>query len=388
MDSVLQKINNVSVEFLLPLSLEKTYTTIVHEAMKLIGGNYGSIILKQGKDLVKVYASIPVLKSIKSRKRGFTYKTYKLRKIYVLPAKKYEKIHPEVRSLAIKSTVFIPLSYKNTSIGVLSIDFKNRDKFKKEELDLLKLFGTLASIAIRKAQLYTESQRALEMRDVFISMATHELRTPLTVISGYVQLLHKKNYGKDSVEAKWIDEIRLETYRLQSLINELLEVNRIRTGKNTYTWKECRMRTLIQESLVQTQKIHPQRTFVVKDLIGEKSDLVIGDSEKLILILKQLLDNAVKFSPTDSPISIVSALKSTHLIVRIEDKGRGIAKKNMPKILEGLFPENNGESGIGAGLFMAKNIVNHHQGFFHIESEEKKGTQVEIQLPAVKYAKI
>lgn len=386
MDSVLQKINNASVEFLLPLSLEKTYSTIVHEAMKLIGGNYGSITLKQGKNLVKVYTSQPVLKSIKSRKKGFTYKTYKQRKIHVLSAKKSEKIHPEVKELTIKSTIFIPLSYKNTSMGVLSIDFKNRDKFKKEELALLKLFGTLASIAIRKAQLYAESQQALQARDVFISMATHELRTPLTVISGYVQLLHKKNYGKESIEAKWIDEVRLETYRLQNLINELLEVNRIRTGKNRYAWKECSMRTLIQEGLVQTQKIYPQRTFVVRDLIGEKSDLVIGDSEKLILILKQLLDNAAKFSPSDSPISIISVLKNSHLVVRIEDKGRGIAKKDLPKILEGLFPENNGESGIGAGVFMARNIVRHHQGLFKIESEENKGTQVEIQLPAVKYA--
>lgn len=227
---ILERIDRSALRFLVPLTPELTYTVIIEEALKLVNGDEGYIALEKRNELFIVHAYPETLMSLKMRKKGFSYKAYSERKAFVTYLEDYKDIHPELVEAGIQSTIFIPIAYRNKSVGVMNIMSRHRSKrFSGKELSVLKLFGSLASLAIRKTQLYSETKLALEMRDLFLSMAAHEFRTPITTIGGYAQMLRSK-MKQGSSEKVWIEEIYKETQRLARLVNELLEVNRMKTG--------------------------------------------------------------------------------------------------------------------------------------------------------------
>jgi signal transduction histidine kinase len=381
----LEKIYKASLKFLVPLTPEETYSIIVEEAVKLVGAEYGSVILDQEGELVRVYSSSPLAYKTKNRKKGFTYRAFSERKVIMAQIEETSKAHPELKEVGIRWTMFIPLSYQSKSIGVLTVNSAKNEQLNKKELKILELFGSMASLAIRKTQLYSETMKALETRDLFISMAAHELRTPITTIYGYAQLLHNKTMDDRSVESRWIDELHTESYRLTLLVNDLLAINRIKAGQLQYVLKECSLKRIIERGVRNFKFNHPYRVVLINDELGKKSDLVVGDFDRLLQVLINLLDNAAKFSPSDSDITINLKFKSPYLILSVTDKGKGISKKELPRVFEGFYKGRDpSKEGMGLGLFLAKNIIDQHHGSISIHSRINKGTTVNIHLPWVK----
>lgn len=242
----------------------------------------------------------------------------------------------------------------------------------------------MASLAIRKTQLYDESKKALEVRDLFISMAAHELRTPITTISGYSQLLYSKLGGSASVESRWISDLAWETLRLTHLVNELLEVDRIKGGQFQYTFEECSLREIIRRAISDFHFIHPEHKVILEDKLNG-GDLVIGDFDKLLQLVINLLDNAAKFTPPEKEINLTLNFKSSYIIFTVKDQGHGITGKDLPQVFEKYYRGEVIKEGMGIGLFLVKNIVNQHHGTINIFSKENRGTRVKIKLPMVKH---
>lgn len=390
MDNVLERIYKSALKFLVPLTPEETYETIVKEAINLAGTGEGSIFLPDSgtKDLRRVYTSNPGLYKLKARKRGITYRTFKTRQAAVVTKKEIEqlyKVHPMLKEMETKSIVSVPLSYRNKSIGVLSLQSLKEEQFTQKELDVLKLFGSMASLAIRKTQLYDEIKKALETRDLFISMAAHELRTPLTTISGYGQLLRVKLAGTDGPESKWVEGLTLELFRLTQLVNELLEVNRIRSGEFQYILKECYLTEIIRRAISDLHFTHPNHKISLQNKILKNQDIVIADFDKLLQVIINIIDNSAKFSPTGSEITLDLKLKNNYLILRINDHGEGISKSEAAHVFERFYKGKIAtKAGMGLGLFLARNVISKHNGEIKIYSEKNKGTIVEIKLPKLK----
>lgn len=385
MESTLEKINKASLKFLAPLTPTETFATIVEEAIKLVDGDDGFIVLEQDGKFQTVYSSSKLEFNLKTSKKGFIYISFSEKKAFVILNKDTETGHPEYEKTGIKSSLFVPLLYKNRSIGVLVIRSFRDKRFSQEELNMLKLFGSLASMAIKKTQLYDETRKALETRDLFISMAGHELRTPLTTINGYIQLLQRKVRDSNTQESRWINQVAWETLRLTHLINELLEVNKIKTGIFNYVLKECKLREILESAINSVKFKYPNHTVILQDNLKLKSDIVIGDFDKLLSVLNNLLDNAAKFSQKKTTIKVILTIKSNCLAIIIQDKGKGIDKNEIPKILEGFYKTDKSiETGLGIGLFLAKNIIKNHHGTLTISSELNKGTIAEIKLPKAK----
>lgn len=383
-DNVSEEIYKSSLKFLAPLTIEQTYKLIVEEAIKLVKAHYGSIFLFQEGELKRVYASEARLYQIKVRRKGTTYKTFKQRKAHVFDAKVLAKVHPEFKALGVESIISIPLTYRKQSLGVLSLQSDKKAHFTDKELNILKWFGSLATLAIRKTQLYDEVKRTLEARDLFISMAAHELRTPITTISGYSQLLYSKFAGSNVPEARWISDLTWETLRLTHLVNELLEVDHIKIGQFQYVFKECNLREIVRRAIADFRFTFPDYKVLIDDKLNGV-DTVIGDFNKLLQLTINLLDNAAKFSPSNSEIIIELKAKKPHLSLIIKDQGKGILKKDMPEIFEKFYRgSDHTREGMGLGLFLAKNIVKQHHGDIVVYSKEKKGTKVEVRLPFAK----
>jgi signal transduction histidine kinase len=386
MQNAINKIYRSGLKFLVPLSTEETYSIIVEEALKLANADMGSILLENNGDLQRVYSSSPLLGNIAPRKRGFIYKAFKSRKPNVLTLRELDKIHPELKKIKTHSIAHLPLSYKNKSIGVLTLLSLKREHFTPERMDILKLFASLATLAIRKTQLYDETKKALETRDLFISMAAHEFRTPLTSINGYSQLLFHKLANQNTPEARWSEQLIWECIRLTNLISGILEINKIKSGQLEYVWKECNLTEILERTINGFKFAYPKHQIIFKnDSQENKPVMVIGDFDKLLQVFSNILDNAGKFSDENSTVVVDLKVKNPYVLIKIRDQGEGIERGHIPRLFK-EFNKLTGEEkrGMGTGLFLAKYIISAHHGLINIFSTKKKGTTVEIKLPEIK----
>lgn len=378
---ILERINHSSLRFLQALTLQETFAIIIEEAIKLVGGDGGYLALSEEGSLVINYAYPISLADIKMRKNGFSYTAYIKRKAFVTSTEDFKNIHPELIKAGIQSTIFIPLSYKSKSIGVMNIMSKQISrKFSQKELSILKLFGSMASLAIRKAQLYAETKSALDNRNLFLSMSAHEFRTPITTISGYAQLL-KSKIKTDSPEKKWSEEIYIESQRLTRLVNELLEVNRISSGEFQYNFHECNVFKILDQAVAAFKLFRPKRQ-IIFNATSNIDGIIIGDDDKLMQVFINILDNADKFSPIDKKIEVRLKDAKHQLIIQIKDYGQGIARQDLPRVFEGYYRgSNNTKEGMGLGLYLSYQVVKRHKGEILIKSKVGQGTTVEIRFP-------
>lgn len=383
--NTLEDIYKASLKFLERLTPQETLSTIVGEAVKLVNGEYGSILLENENYLVRIYASNPLAYQTQIRMDGNTYKCFRTGKPILETIKKMQNAHPELKKAGISSTIFIPLTNKS-SIGVLTVNSKRNQNFTSYQMRILQLFGSMASLAIRKTQLYDEIKKALDMRDMFISMASHELRTPLTTISGYVQLLQLKIKKEDGVSKIWMDELSKEVDRLTSLVKELLEINRIKAGNLQYFFKESNISEIVDRAVKNIEFGHPEKKIILENKLG-RDDVVICDDDKLLQVINNILENAAKYSPVGKEIKMILTKKNNQLRIIVKDKGIGIPSKDLPDIFKGYFHgKNHTREGLGLGLFLTKSIIEKHLGSIKIKSAENRGTTVEVILPKVKAA--
>ncbi|MBI2337734.1 GAF domain-containing sensor histidine kinase [Candidatus Daviesbacteria bacterium] len=386
---VLEQINKASLRFLQPLTPEATYRAIIDEAIKLVQADEGYLALAKNNELSIKYAYVPFLGPPKMRRRGFTYTAFSQKKAYVTYAEDFKEVHPELVKAGIQSTIFIPIVNKGKSMGVMNIMSHHRlRKFTQKELSILKLFGSMASLAIHKTQLYSETKTNLEARNLFLSMAAHEFRTPITTISGYAQLLRNK-IGEDRLEKRWVEDIYRETLRLTRLIEELLEVNRIHLGHFHYNWQENNLVEVLDKAIEDFIITYPNNQLNYKNTVAKEDANVICDRDKITQVLNNILDNATKFSPKIKKVNIFLKKRGEELVIQIRDYGLGINQQDMNKVFEGFYRgTNNTKEGMGLGLYLSHQIIKEHKGRISIKSKIDKGTTVEICLPKINIDKV
>lgn len=383
--STLEKIYLASIRFLQPLSLEETYKVIVEESVKLVNGDSGRIFLVEKDKFIPAYSSSPDRLMREPRRKGNVYLSFAKNKAFVAHSREIAKTYPKYSKAGIRSIMYIPLSNNNVAYGVMTIRSKKDIFFKKDELSILKLFGSSASLAIKKSQLYEETKKAADTRDLFISLAAHELRTPMTTINGYIQLILAKLRDKREVDPKWIYELAFESNRLKSLVDEFLDISRIRTGKIQYEWKEVHLKEIIKKAILSYGFVKPDRKVLLKDKLNGKKDLIIGDIDQLIRVITNLLENADKYSPSQEKIEVALKSKPSFYSIEVADKGQGIPKEEISYVFKGFYKGKKSlHEGMGLGLFLAKNIIDRHKGEIFIESKVGVGTKITIKLPRTK----
>ncbi|MBI2590455.1 MAG: GAF domain-containing protein [Candidatus Blackburnbacteria bacterium] len=382
------KIYGSVLKFLVPLTPEQTFATIVQEAIKLAQGEHGSILIETQGKLKRVYSTYPVLFKNEPRKGGIRYEVFTSRQARILGAKQIQQVkerHPSLRSIHNRAAIILPLVYQDTSLGILSVIALHNENFKRRELDVLKIFSSFATLAIQKAQLQTQTEKALRTRDFFISLASHELRTPLTTINSYTQLLYKRLQNENATETKWVQELRWEVGRLTRLVNDLLTVSSVQTGEIQYRMQLSDLPEIVSRAVNSAGLSHPQHKFSVKNELFGKETVFWGDPEKIFQVLTNVLNNAAKFSPTSQKINTTIDYVNNNFIVKIQDKGKGIGKNDLPHIFDGFYKgKGNYRGGMGLGLFLAKSIIDKHKGKIKVASLIDKGTTVTINLPKVK----
>ncbi len=230
-------------------------------------------------------------------------------------------------------------------------------------------------------------QKELEARkDDFVNMASHELKTPVTSMKLYIDSLMKRVKEYDDERAlKILMGIKNQTNRLQELVNDLLDVSRLQTGKLSLTKEQFRIDSLIIETIDGLQEAAGNRTI---KFLGKRAMTVSADRFRISQVLTNLLTNAIKYSPESKDIIVRLNRDGSNVVVSVQDDGMGIAKEQQKKIFEKLYQvtDSKGKTfpGLGMGLYISKEIVKRHSGQIWVESEKGKGSTFYVSLPSEK----
>ncbi len=379
---IYERIYNSALKLLHPLIPEKAYETIVEEAKKLVNAKDGTIFLLEKDGLKRVYASNHQIYKVNPRKRGLTFNVYKHDKPYFLTGEDLGRLHPEFKKMHFGSDIGVPLTYNDQTVGVLSVFSNKNQVFTDQDINLLRTFSPLASLAIRNMQLYSEAKKSLDERDLFISMAAHELKTPLTTAFIYSQLLLRKTTSTKYSDIQIKMKLSSEITRLTNLVNELLQVNQIKTGSLRFVFKKLDLCSVVEGAITAFENIYTDNPINFKNDLQNKYCFVNGDFDKLFQAVINLLNNAVKFSAQNSPIDILLTYEDSKYILCIQDYGPGINKKDLPKIFQRFYKgAGKQKDGLGLGLFLVKNVVDRHLGEISVSSKLKEGTTFYITLP-------
>lgn len=219
---------------------------------------------------------------------------------------------------------------------------------------------------------------ALFYRDEFLSIASHELKTPLTSIKLQAQVF-KRTSKKDSADVysrekvdRLIEHIDSQTSRLVTLIDEMLDITRIRAGKLVMTKEQIDLNRLVNEVASEFQ--------LVADSKGPIHLTV--DEQRIAQVLRTLLKNAARYGK-GLPIEVKLLLRKKHVLLTVKDQGQGISDEDQKRIFHRFqrAVAASEVSGLGLGLYIAREIVEGHGGKISVKSDLGKGSVFTVQLP-------
>ncbi|MDM8536368.1 ATP-binding protein [Desulfobacterales bacterium HSG17] len=229
----------------------------------------------------------------------------------------------------------------------------------------------------------TKERDIERMKTEFISTAAHELRTPLTSIQGFSEILLMRDNLPEDQKKKYLGFINNQAVHLAEIINDLLDISRIESGKSFVLEKKpCKAGDIIRQLMPQFENQYINHKFEVA-LIEEPDNLDV-DKDKMIQVLKNLISNAVKYSPEGGIILICSKIDGKMYEVSIEDEGIGMTQEQVEKVFDKFYrvdASNTAIEGTGLGMSIVKHIVEAHKGRVWVESEYGRGTKVIFSLP-------
>ncbi|MDT8395532.1 MAG: ATP-binding protein [bacterium] len=239
----------------------------------------------------------------------------------------------------------------------------------------------------------TELQRANEVKNKFLSIMSHELRTPLTVINGYLSLVLDKNYGNPSRELRDIIAVVKEQGNSQlGLIEDLLDLTKIESGEFKLHRQGITPDNLIDKAVENFRPKYEEKNISVEIHAEEDMPKVYWDFQKMLQVFQNLLDNALKFTPSGGRIEIHASSKSDFIELRVADNGIGIPKDRLDQVFERFYQVDSSSTrrygGSGLGLSIVREIVMAHNGKVFVESEEGRGTAFLILMPTGESEKI
>jgi PAS domain S-box-containing protein len=227
-------------------------------------------------------------------------------------------------------------------------------------------------------------RRALErQKDAFIGIAAHELRTPVTSIKGYAQLLARRLRGTgDESTTAMLEKLDTQIDKLTGLIEDLLDVTRIESGKLLFRPASFEINTLIAEIAEEIQRTAARHT-IVRELGAPVT--IVADRDRIGQVLTNLLTNAIKYSPHADRVIIRAARDADNICISVQDFGIGIPKAQQARVFERFFRVDGdnraGYSGLGLGLYIAAEFVKRHGGTIWANGDEGKGTTMTFSLP-------
>jgi signal transduction histidine kinase len=268
--------------------------------------------------------------------------------------------------------------------------------------------GNISSTQLDRAMRYAVERQALllsldiarkqqlEFKNQFLSHVSHELRTPLTCIHQYVTLMVDGLAGPMAPEqADHLKTVLKSVNQLHAMIRDLLEATRAENGTLRVEQRCVSIDELMQQAIAMMRPTAQGKEIILDMEMVDRVPLVFADPDRILEILINLLDNAIKFTSAEGLVTVKACRTdsdSETAYVSVTDTGRGISPKAQTKIFERLYQDpdsiDNNRKGLGLGLFICKELVRLHGGRIWVTSEPGQGTMFTFTLPLYSFAQL
>lgn len=297
--------------------------------------------------------------------------------------------------LGLCSSMILPLRVQGRVLGaLLFVSAESGRRYDREDLTLAVEIARRAALAVENARLYREAQEAVRLRDVFFSIASHELKTPLTALLLQAQTLLRDVTRKAAAHPpecppdphqervlKRATNIERQVLRLDALVNELLDVSRITSGRLELNPSEFDLVELAREVIARFEDEAVRAGSPIKFVAPES---VAGSWDRLRLdeVLTNLVSNAVKYG-AGRPIRVELEVAAGVVRIYVRDHGIGIAPEHQARIFDKFvrFVPERSYKGFGLGLWITSQLVEAHGGAIRVMSKSGEGSTFVVELP-------
>ena len=318
------------------------------------------------------------------------------------------RMHPHtqrmLRLTGTKSLLAVPLKTKDRILGSMIVDRKQEHSLTQEDLDLMVTFAHQVAIALDNAAAYQqieelnvgleakvrertrELEQADRLRSQFLSHVSHELKTPMTSIKGFLQnMLDGLTGAVNEKQQRYLSRMLENSDRLIRMIEDLLDRTRIQTGKLELTPAVLDLGQCVAEVVEQLRPLAQAKRQRLDGLFPDVPLLVLADRDRLVQIVINLVQNALKFTPEEGAITVtVGKENHRHAGVTVRDSGPGIPSESLEKIFDPFFrvaATRTTAKGLGLGLSIVRTLVELHGGTIEARRPEGGGGELHFTLP-------
>jgi PAS domain S-box-containing protein len=283
------------------------------------------------------------------------------------------------------STVVVPIVAQEEPVGALAVMGRHLGSYNSDDLRFFEALGRRMGLALENSRLYHEAQRANRLKDEFVALVSHELRTPLTPILGGVYMLRTEAHDAQMFE-RALDLIERNAKTQVRIVNDLLDVSRIMSGKLRLNMEPVDLADVIQAALETVRPASDAKDIQIDLELKSTGAIVSGDTDRLQQVVWNLLANAVKFTPNGGRVLIELEDTDGAVELRVSDNGIGIDEDFLPFVFDRFRQANTSRNrphgGLGLGLAIVRHLVESHGGTVHAQSSgEEQGSTFIVRLP-------
>lgn len=290
-----------------------------------------------------------------------------------------------LRQLAMCSAILVPMTVGGRVLGAIALaSCKDAPQYEQKDLEMVQSLAERAALAIENARLYAEAKHAVQAREDFLAIVSHDLRNPLSVIllkSGFLKMDLAESTS-DTRFVKDVEAISRAGKSMERLIRDLFDLSSIEAGRLRVDRRMCSVREILQDAFEAQRPLVGARTFNLESNLPQAELWASCDRDRILQVFSNLLGNATKFTAADGGISVEASVANDAVVFCVKDNGIGMSKDDLEQAFQRYGRGRaTGRRGLGLGLFIAKALIEAHQGRIWIESVKDKGTDVYFTLP-------
>ena len=310
-----------------------------------------------------------------------------------------EDVLAAYRMTSVQAVICVPLHKNNRFSACMAVHQKSPRRWMPEEVEIVtfvanrfwesieraRIIKSLHESLTREQEARHTAEQANKIKDDFLATVSHELRTPLNAILGWSSMLRSGRVDTEAT-AKALETIERNARAQAQLIDDLLDISRIISGKLRLDVQTIELSTVIESAVDAVRPAAAAKEIRLQTILDTKAGPIAGDADRLQQVFWNLLSNAVKFTPKHGRVQIRLEQINSHIEITVSDTGKGIAPEFIPYVFDRFRQADQtitrSQGGLGLGLSIVRQLVEMHGGTVKVESEgAEKGTSFVVKLP-------
>jgi len=307
----------------------------------------------------------------------------------------YQRFVPDAKAL-----IAVPLRSRENLIGLLYLEARSAERFDEERLEFLRLITGRIAAFLDNARLYRQTQEQLEelqkvydavsqleqLKTDMIRIASHDLKNPLAAILGYVEMMAwDAEETLNATQRDYLHNIETAAKKMQRITSSILSLERIKQMAHQTSRERIDVAELVRRTVSEQMDFAVRFKHVINRDVPEERIEVAGDPIQLHEALSNIINNAIKYTPTNGQVDVTVRMNEDQVQIRVKDTGFGIPEEKQERLFAPFYRVKTSETkeieGTGLGLHLVKNIIERHDGTMYFHSVYGEGSTFGFDLP-------